>query len=64
LVGKTIAEADLRRRHEINVLGVRAADGTTGTKLAIPRPDYVIRKGDTLMLVGTEDAISRFERTD
>ncbi len=64
LVGKTIAEADLRRRHEINVLGIRAADGSSGTKLALPRPDYVIRKGDTLMLVGTEDAISRFERAD
>lgn len=64
LVGKTIVEADLRRRHEINVLGVRAADGSSGTKLALPRPDYVIRTGDTLMLVGTDEAISRFERAD
>ncbi|MBK9262943.1 MAG: TrkA family potassium uptake protein [Polyangiaceae bacterium] len=63
LVGQTLANAAIRRRYSINVLGVRshAAGVTEGPpKLEIPSPDYVIKDGDTLLLVGENDMMQRF----
>jgi trk system potassium uptake protein TrkA len=63
LVGQTLANAAIRRRYNINVLGVRAqgADKSVGRpKLEIPTPDYAIKDGDTLLLVGDSDDINRF----
>lgn len=59
MVGKTLAGAELRRRWEIHVLGVRPA-GAVGAKLEMPGPDYEIAAGDTLLLAGSEPAIRRF----
>jgi trk system potassium uptake protein TrkA len=61
MIGKTLAEADLRRRWEIHVLGVRPS-GAVGKKLEVPGGDYRIAAGDTLLLAGDEAAISRFVR--
>lgn len=66
LVGKTLAEAELRKRFEINVLGFRRkSDGVGATpgprpKLALPTPTYVIAEGDTLLLVGEDANVGRF----
>ena len=62
LVGKTLADAQLRRDYELTVLGYRAAqpEGPVPTRLTVARPDYVIREGDTLLLVGEEDRMNRF----
>ena len=63
LVGKTLAESNLRQRFGINVLGYRPAEATVaakGARLLVPAPDYRIAKGDTLMLVGAQDDVSRF----
>ncbi|MRG97560.1 potassium channel family protein [Polyangium spumosum] len=63
LVGKTLADAQIRRRYQINVLGVRRhGTGVPGerTRLETPMPEYVIQEGDTLLLVGYGDDVSRF----
>lgn len=64
LVGKTLRDAQLREDYEINVIGYRRRSDrlSPGAKprLRVPGPDYVVREGDTLMLVGEEDAVNRF----
>jgi trk system potassium uptake protein TrkA len=62
LVGKTLADAQLRRNYELTVLGYRAArpDGPGPARLTVATPDYVISEGDTLLLVGEEDRLNRF----
>jgi trk system potassium uptake protein TrkA len=63
LVGQTLAGARIRQRYRINVLGVRVAgSGVPGQqpRLEAPTPDYVIRDGDTLLLVGDGEDVSRF----
>lgn len=66
LVGKSLSEADLRKRYEINVLGYRRkADGSRAApgrrpKLELPTPGYVIAEGDTLLLVGEDANVGRF----
>jgi trk system potassium uptake protein TrkA len=63
LVGQTLAGARIRQRYRINVLGLRAAgSGVPGQRprLEPPSPDYVIRDGDTLLLVGDGEDVSRF----
>ncbi|WP_437718215.1 TrkA family potassium uptake protein [Sorangium sp. So ce448] len=62
-VGQTLAGAKIRQRYRINVLGVRPhTSKLPGDKprLEAPTPDYVIRDGDTLLLVGDGDDVSRF----
>jgi trk system potassium uptake protein TrkA len=62
LVGKSLAEAQLRRDYELTVIGYRAPgrDGEGRRRLTVARPDYVIGEGDTLVLVGEEEQFSRF----
>lgn len=62
LVGKTLAEAELRRRYELTVLGVRrqAAAGEAQPRLLVPGSDYTITAGDTLLLVGEDARVSEF----
>lgn len=62
-VGKTLAQLDLRRRFELNVLGYwRAGALTVGQKpkLMMPGSDYRIEQGDTLLLIGMGTAIEKF----
>jgi trk system potassium uptake protein len=65
LVGKSLVEAQLRQRFDVTVLGVgRGKEVRSGTHGIVPvPPDYCIRQGDTLMLVGDERAMSRFLAT-
>ena len=63
LVGQTLVEARIRQRFRINVIGVRPhGSGAPGGKLRLepPTPDYVIRDGDTLLLVGDDEDVTRF----
>jgi len=63
LIGQTLAGAQIRQRFRINVLGVRRAGSRVpGEKprLEAPAPDYLIRDGDTLLLVGDGEDVSRF----
>lgn len=61
-VGRTLAQAGLRE-FQINVLGYfRDEEGhsTSKPRMHMPTADYLIRQGDTLLLVGQEDAMERF----
>jgi trk system potassium uptake protein TrkA len=59
-VGKTLAEAKLRR-FDVNVLGYyRETDSGGKPLLLMPSPEYRIEAGDTLLLVSEEDNIERF----
>jgi trk system potassium uptake protein TrkA len=58
LAGQSLADAEFRKRHGLTVIGYRTAG--TASRIALPGPDYVIREGDTLLLVGDEAAVGRF----
>lgn len=63
LVGQTLADARIRQRYRINVLGVRrhgAHRPGEKPRLEAPTPEYVIEDGDTLLLVGDDEDVSRF----
>lgn len=62
LVGKTLAEADLRKRYDVTVLGFgQGRELSGGTHSIVPiTADYRIKAGDTLMIVGEEKAMTRF----
>jgi trk system potassium uptake protein TrkA len=62
-VGKTLAELDLRRRHEITVLGYWREGVATGGRRprpTLPGPDYRVEAADTLLIIGLHHAIERF----
>lgn len=58
LAGLSLADAQIRRSYGLTVIGYRS--GGTGSRITLPDPDYVIREGDTLLLVGDEEAVGRF----
>jgi len=56
--GKTLAEIDMRRRYGINVIAI-----TFEGKMNIaPRPDYVLRNGDLLFIVGSNVDIAKISK--
>lgn len=57
LAGHTIGDIGVRSRTGISILAVKR-DGRT---IANPTPDTEIQKGDTLVVVGNDDAHSKFE---
>jgi len=56
-MGKSLAELDLRRRFEVNVLGIK--DVLTGEFLAFPPPQRLIRDSDILVLVGRPEDLEK-----
>jgi trk system potassium uptake protein TrkA len=66
LVGQTLTAANVRQRFRLNVIGIRrksaapASSAASKPKIEPPTPDYVIGDGDTLLLVGDEQDVSRF----
>jgi len=54
-LGKSIAQLQLRGRHHINVVAIR--DIVSGKVQMVPGPDFVIKDGDILVIVGKEDDI-------
>lgn len=62
LVGKSLAEAHLRKRFELTVLGYRSAgpEGAARSPLVVASPEYVVRDGDTLLLVGEQANLEAF----
>jgi len=67
LVGKTLAEADLRRRFGITVIALYRGNGerpdsTTGGFELNPGPDTVLQPGDVLIIVGTFQELHRLHQ--
>ncbi len=57
LVGETLATADLRKKHGINVLGIQRS----GEHITSPSPTEILRIGDILMTIGNEKSIQYFQ---
>lgn len=59
-IGKTLAAAQLRK-YEVNVLGYLKHEGKEERpRMQLPGPDYIIKEGETLLLVSEEEALERF----
>jgi len=59
LAGKTLREADLRKRSGVLVLALRRVDGTFTTN---PDPDIVIEPHQVLIAVGGDDDFERLDK--
>ena len=57
--GKSIRALDVRAKYGINILVVKSGSGKTLS--VVPSPDYVIRKGDILVVIGTGEDIRRLQ---
>ena len=65
LVGKTLAEADLRTRFQGTVLDVRPAkDGGEGPSSRVLRPDTVLAVGDLLSVAVSEEALDEVKERE
>jgi trk system potassium uptake protein TrkA len=62
VVGSSLSDAGLRQRFRLNVLGIRpsTAQGDRAKRIENPMPDYVIRQGDTLLMVGDAKDVASF----
>ncbi len=64
LIGKTLREADLRRKYRINLVAIKRVTGSGDDKRAIfnpvPEADERIQKGDVLALVGSDLDLAGF----
>ncbi len=59
LVGATLAEADVRRRHRLSVALIKR--GEKGSQVAVPaRPDERIRDGDVLVVLARTEDVELF----
>jgi voltage-gated potassium channel len=58
LAGRTLREADLRKRAGVLVLALRRVDGSFTTN---PDPDIVIEPHQVLIAVGTDDDFDRLD---
>ena len=58
LVGKTIAQSELRRAHNVIILAIQQPDGTISIN---PNTEHVIQPGEILIFIGPAQAILRAE---
>ncbi|OUQ81021.1 TrkA family potassium uptake protein [Flavonifractor sp. An100] len=57
--GKTIKELDIRAKYRLNVVAIRDAEGTM---LVSPGGEHVLREGDCLVVLGSNQDIERMEK--
>jgi len=60
LVGRTLIDADLRKRFGVNLVTVRRETEGRHEVLGVPPPDLLFRAGDELVVFGTGQAIKDF----
>jgi voltage-gated potassium channel len=58
LIGKTLADAAIRERADVIVLGLKPAEGPL---VFNPAPETVIRAGDTLIVIGSDASLKKLE---
>lgn len=56
-VNRTIADLDLRSKHNVTVLAIRRGD----SNIVIPPPNTVVQKDDILVLFGQEDSLKKLD---
>lgn len=61
LVGMTLAAAEIRARHGLNVIAVQKTDTFGNQNRYAPDPDYVLQTGDDLIVVGATSDVETFE---
>lgn len=57
-VGKSLQELEIRTRYGITVVAVRGAGAGKQEPAQVPSPDYVVRDGDLLYVVGSDEDIN------
>jgi len=57
-VGKSLLELEIRQRYSITVVAVRPAGAKKDEPAQVPSADYVVRDGDLLYVVGSDEEIS------
>jgi CIC family chloride channel protein len=62
LVGKTMDQAQLRKRHGLNVIAVSAADSQGNIRRYPPDPDYRLRDTDRLVVVASSEDVEAFAK--
>lgn len=69
--GKTLGQLDLRKKYQIQVIGIRRtveetdAEGVKRTQqlvISVPMAESTIKQGDVLLIIGTDQAIKRLPR--
>ena len=62
LVGKSLAEAEIRPRYGLNVIAVQKTASDGKENRYAPQPEYVLRGGDQLIVVGANADVEAFEK--
>ncbi len=57
-VGSTLVEIDVRNKYGVNVLGIRHTDGNLDVT---PNPEYVLEKGDHMLVISDITKFSKFD---
>jgi trk system potassium uptake protein TrkA len=57
LIGKSLIQADLRRRYSLNVIAVRQ---DSGSDYGFPEPEHRLADGNVLLIAGSEESIIDF----
>lgn len=60
VIGKSLADSELRSRYHLSVVGVQRSGGDTVEIL--PAPDLVFQEGDVLLLVGADARLTAFTK--
>ena len=64
--GKTLAELSLRQKHNVNIVAIRRKDSTEDfdeereAVISLPMADTLIKPGDLLLLVGSDESMRAF----
>jgi CIC family chloride channel protein len=62
--GRTLASLEIRKRYRATVLLIKhRAGGDEHIAHQLPDAEYIIREGDVMLLMGSEEHLHRFERT-
>lgn len=57
--GKDLITLNIRRRYGVNVIAVTSADGKLDPS---PKPDRIFKKGDKVLIIGSDEAIGKFTK--
>jgi len=62
--GRTVGELDIRKRFGVSLLLIRRK-GTDGERIVDDLTDAgsVLKEGDVMLVLGSDDRIARFEKT-